>query len=519
MNGSRTMQDITAEKVFENCNGYAGAGSGARFTSLAVKSGMVIGLGSESDIAHLIGPETNRIDLTGDTVVPGLIDAHNHLIHYGVELIRSADLSGSRSIAEMLDRLRSFRDKHSDNTWLLGHRFDQELFAEGRWPTRNDLDTISKEIPIVISRVCLHAIVANSAALELVKGQISSEQLATGILIEDSADLMWQQIPNPSPSELKQAIQLAMKEARCKGLTGIHCMITSKDELDLLLSLGKEDLPVRITICCPYTMSDYLIEQGLTTGSGSETLRIGPLKIFMDGSLGARTAALKAPYTDDPQSMGILFRNAEELTELLRDLQPKGFQVAIHAIGDLAVECAVKGIEGALPLGNYTNHLRHRIEHASVLSEDLIRNMARLKIIAVVQPQFIITDFWTRERVGPERYRWCYPFRSLLNGGVILAMGSDCPVERLDAIELIHRAVTREPHSTGERLSAEQTITAYSYGSAYAGHQETCNGTLEFGKLADFTVLSQDIFAVEPEAISETQIKCTTVGGSLYEIV
>lgn len=511
------MQDFTAEKVFENCNGYAMDGSGTRFTSLAVRSGRVIGLGSEQDIAHLIGPETEHVDLEGNTVVPGLIDAHNHLIHYGIELTRSADLSGSRSIAEMLDRLRRFREKHPDQAWLLGHRFDQELFADGRWPTRDDLDTISKEIPIAVSRVCLHALVANSAALELVKGQISPEQLATGILVEDSADLMWRQIPDPSPSELKQAVHQAMKEARCKGLTGIHCMITSKDELDLLLSFDKEDMPIRLTICCPYTMSNYLTEQGLKTGSGSETLRIGPLKIFMDGSLGARTAALKEPYTDDSQNKGTLFRNAEDLTEILCELQPKGFQVAIHAIGDLAVECAVRGIEGALAFGNPTNHLRHRIEHASVLNADLIRDMARLKIVAVVQPQFITTDFWTRERVGPERYRWCYPFRSLLNAGVTLAMGSDCPVERLDAIELIHRAVTREPYSKEECLSAEQTITAYSYGSAYAGHQETYTGTLEVGKLADFTVLSQDIFAVEPEAILETQIRWTAVGGTLYE--
>ncbi|MDH7600901.1 MAG: amidohydrolase [Armatimonadota bacterium] len=509
---------MAADIVFENCNGYTLDKSGTRFTSLAVKDGKIIAVGSEAETAPLIESETRRIDLGGRTVIPGLIDAHNHLIHYGIEATRSVDLTGCTSIAEVQDRLRKFRREHPHEAWLLGHRFDQELFAEGRWPTKDDLDEVSEEVPIMISRVCLHAVVVNSAALALAQEHLGQEQLKTGILVEDSADLIWRQIPDPTPEQISEAALWAMHQARRAGLTGVHCMVTSREELEALLTLrAGGQLPIRLTVCCPYSMADYLEEQSLKPRSGDDLFRIGPLKIFMDGSMGARTAALKEPYADDPDNTGVLFRSDTELADILREIQSRGFQAAIHAIGDLAVETALRGIAKAAAFGNDGNYLRHRIEHASVLAPDLINEMARLAVVAVVQPQFVITDFWTRERVGEERYRWCYPFKTMLATGVALAMGSDCPVERLDAVELIHRAVNREPFSAAECLTAEETVRAYSLGSAYAGHSERFAGSLEVGKYADFTVISQDIFAVEPEAISETQVQATVVGGEMLE--
>lgn len=517
MNGGRN-KTLTADIVYENCNGYALDQRDTRFSHLAVQGGRILALGSEQDVRHFITTQTRQIDLNQQTVLPGLIDAHNHLIHYGIEATRSADLTGSTSIAEVKERLFQFRSTHPDQPWLLGHRFDQELFAEQRWPTKDDLDEISTDTPIMISRVCLHAVVVNSAALKLIRNQIGSKQLATGILVEESAELIWQHIPEPSFEQLKQAAMWAMQEARRVGLTGVNCMITSKEELDAIFSLHEEHaLPLRLTLCCPHSMSDLLNERGLTTGSGDDTLRIGSLKVFMDGSTGARTAALKEPYADDPDNVGVLFRNERDLAELLKEIQPRGFQAAIHAIGDLAIECALKGIEYAMAFGNSRNRLRHRIEHASLMSPELIREMARLRVVAVVQPQFIITDFWTRDRVGPERYRWCYPFKTMLAEGIQLAMGSDCPVERLDSIELIFRAINREPHSLSERLSPEETVRAYSFGSAYASHQEMSLGTLEVGKFADFTVLSRDILSAEPEMTGETSVTGNAVGGIVQQ--
>jgi hypothetical protein len=235
----------------------------------------------------------------------------------------------------------------------------------------------------------------------------------------------------------------------------------------------------------------------------------------MDGSMGARTAALKEPYADDPGNSGMLFRNEHDVAELLHEMHARGFQASIHAIGDLAVECALKGIELAMDSGNEGNRLRHRIEHASQMSPRLVQQMARLKVVASVQPQFIITDFWTCRRVGAERYRWTYPFKTMLDAGITLAMGSDCPVERLNAVELIERAVNREPQSLTERLSVEETLRAYSLGSAYAGFDEATRGSLEIGKLADFTVFAEDVFEVEPSQLGSVRVEATAVGGRL----
>ena len=505
---------MRAEQVFTNCRTYTLDAASRLVEAIAVADGRIVGLGSEDDLAPLIGPATQRIDLGGRTVVPGLIDSHNHLLHYGIEATRSADLTGCASIAEMLDRLRRFRLAHPELGWLLGRRFDQELCAEGRWPTRKDLDTISDEIPIMVSRVCLHALVANSAALALVKGDIGSDSRETGLLTENESGLVWEQIPSPSEAELEEAALWAMRDARRAGLTGVHCIVSDSHEFEALRRLhARGPLPVRITVHCPCGMMGKLVSEGLRTGSGDHLLRIGALKVFMDGSMGARTAALKEPYADEPGNSGALFRNERDLAELLREMQPPGFQASIHAIGDLAVECALKGIEAAMDAGNEGNRLRHRIEHASQMSPLLVEEMARLNVVACVQPQFIITDFWTRRRVGPERYRWSYPFKTMLDAGIALAMGSDCPVERLDAVELIDRAVNREPHSLPERLSVEETLRAYSLGSAYAGFDEAARGSLEIGKLGDFTVFAQDLFEVEPSEIGSVRVEATAVGG------
>ena len=505
--------------IFHNFTGYALDAVGSRITALAVADGRIVAAGSESFVRETLrsfAAEATRIDLGGRTVVPGLIDAHNHLVQYGIEATRSADLTGCKSISEMLDRLRSFRAAHPDLPWLLGRRFDQELFAEGRWPTRQDLDTIGSDIPIMVSRVCLHAIVANSAALAPLRNRLGADQLKTGLLTEDAADALWRLIPSPSLHDVKRAALWAMKEARRAGLTGVHCIVSGVEELEAIRALHDEgSLPIRLTLQCPYGMMDRLVSDGLKTGSGNEKLKIGALKVFMDGSLGARTAALKLPYADDPENSGVPFRNERDLAALLREMQAHGFQAAIHAIGDLAVECAASGIESAMRFGNQGNRLRHRIEHASIMSPRLVAEIARLGVPVCVQPQFIITDFWTPRRVGPERYRWAYPFKTMLDAGIVLAMGSDCPVERLDAVELIGRAVNREPHSSAERLTVEQTLRAYSFGSAYAGFGEQVLGSLEVGKLADFTVFAPDVLEADPSEIGGARVEATFVGGQV----
>lgn len=502
---------MTADRIFTNCRAYTLDAKSTVADAVAVGEGRIIGVG---DVEGLTGPNTERIDLGGRTAVPGLIDSHAHLIDYGLAVTRSADLSGSTSIAEVLRRLRDFRSTNLDRPWLLGHRFDQELFDEGRWITRADLDQVSSAIPILISRVCLHAVVANSAALRAIEAKLSAEQLETGVLTEGAAGLIWEQVPSPSTQEREQAALWAFRDARRVGLAGVHCILDSEEDLQAVRFLhDRGELPIRLRVQCPPGLVTQLVAGGLRTGSGDDMLRVGSIKLFMDGSMGAHTAALRKPFADDPGNCGSLFMNEKDLAATLIDLQRQGFQAAIHAIGDLAVECTLKGIEAAAPHGNEGNRLRHRIEHASQMSPELISEMARLNVPAAVQPQFIITDFWTHERVGPERYRWCYPFKTMLEAGITLAMGSDCPVERLDPFELIHRAVNREQRSLRERLSVEETLRTYTLGSAYAGREESEKGSLEVGKLADFTVLSEDPFRADPSGLGRIRAEFVVIGG------
>jgi len=490
--------------------------SNTRADAIAVANGRIIAVGTREQVEALAGPATVRTDLGGRTVIPGLIDSHNHLGWHGISATRCADLSGSESVDEVLSRLQAFGAANPDAKWLMGQRFDQELFPRKRWPTRSDLDRLSSAVPVLISRVCLHAVVANTAALAPIRDRLTPEQFDTGLLTEDAAELVWSQIPSPSQGELRRAVIWALGEAHRAGLTGVHYIVEGRDELRLLRELQAEgELPVRLYAQCPVNMADGLAQEGLRTGSGDEMLRIGPMKLFMDGSMGARTAAMKEPFTDDPGNRGELFRNEHELAEILRGLQVRGFQASIHAIGDLAVECALKGIELAMEAGNVGNRLRHRIEHASQVSESIVADFVRLNVIASIQPQFVLTDFWTHERVGEARYPWSYPFATMLREGVKLAIGSDCPVERLDPIELIDRAVNREPRSLRERLTVEQTIRAYSGGSAYASFEENTKGSLEVGKLADFAVLSQDIFEVDASEIGNTKVEEVIVGGRI----
>lgn len=498
-------------RVFANCRAYTLDAASTIAEAIVVRDGLIEAVGSVED-ARRIAPDAEWVDLGGKTVVPGLIDSHNHLLHFGISATRSTDLSGCASIGELLDRLEGSRKAGPRAPWLLGQRFDQELL--GRWPTKADLDVVCPDSPAMITRLCLHALVANSAALAPVKSKLSREQFETGILTEDATDLIWSQVPEPTEEELRSAALWAMAEARRVGLTGVHCIIEGAQDLEVLRALHQERrLPVRLTVMCPFSMREQLTSEGLRAGSGDEWLRIGGLKVFMDGATGARTAAMREPFSDDPGNRGALFRSERELAEVLQDMQPHGFQASIHAIGDKAVECALEGIRLTAGHGNSGNVLRHRIEHASQMAGDLVKQMASMKVIAGVQPQFVITDFWTHERVGPERYRWSYPFKTMLDAGITLAMGSDCPVERLDPIELIARAVNREPRSLQERLSVEETLRAYSRGSAYAGFAEDALGSLEPGRFADFAVLSDDIFAVRPEEIAGVRAVATTVGG------
>ena len=274
----------------------------------------------------------------------------------------------------------------------------------------------------------------------------------------------------------------------------------------------KGKLPIRVTGLPQYSAVKALHEHGINTGFGDEWLNFGAAKFFSDGSLGAQTAWLAEPYADAPHTRGIRIYDPEDLKRKVANAQSKGFQVAIHAIGDQALRESLNAIEFALAGESNLLH-RHRIEHASVTPPDCLQRMAKGKIIATLQPQFVTSDTWTGERLRPVRAKWAYPFRAMIDAGVPVTLSSDCPVERLDAFAAIASAVGRAAWSPEQTISAEEAIGAYCMGSAYAGFAETRLGSLEAGKLADFVVLSGDPTRLDADGIRQMKADRVFIGG------
>jgi len=319
-------------------------------------------------------------------------------------------------------------------------------------------------------------------------------------------------MPEPSELDVLRAVRRAIREALSKGLTCLHWIAERPEELAIIMALrARGELKIRLYLLFPVWMLEHLLALGLRTGFGDPWVRIGAVKLILDGSLGARTAYLREPYSDAPGERGKLLYREEELREIALKAHKAGLQLAIHAIGDGAIELALK-VLSELPGG--PSSMRHRLEHASVLDPGLIDEMARLGVVASVQPRFVVSDFWVDERLGISRARWAYPFRSLLRAGVILAAGSDAPIEPIDPFEGV-RAAIGEAQREEERISLWDALRAYTLGAAYASFQEGFYGSLSPGRAADLAVLSCGPEELRSGELEEVQVDATFVLGRL----
>lgn len=486
--------------------------------ALAVRDGKILFVGSDTEILALAGMNTQKIDLTGKTVTPGFCDAHLHLAWYGTQLLRQADLVGSQTVDEMLSRLSAY-GKNYDGPWIQGHGFDQDKMPGGVFPTRTDLDRVSTTRPIIVSRVCGHAAVTNSAALALLTHEEREKGDAqTGLYTEGDISAFYRRIPSLSEVELETAVLRASRVALQTGITSVGTLLDVPEQMGAYARLRRKGkLPLRVTGMPPYTSVSALHQNGIGTTWGDEWLRMGGAKLFSDGSLGARTALLAAPYADEdrPENVGIRIYDPDDLKAKARDAHEKGFQVVIHAIGDQAVRESVAAVVHALGPDGDNTFFRHRIEHASLLPPEEMRIMAQRKIVAVIQPQFVTSDTWTGERVGPERAAWAYPFGEMHEASIPLALSSDCPVEKLDAFACLAAVVGRAAWSPHGGLSPEEALRAYCVGGAYALHAEGRVGTLAPGMLADFVVLSDNPTKLDAEGIAKLKAEQVFVGGQL----
>jgi predicted amidohydrolase YtcJ len=516
---------LWADTVILNANIVTFSSKKPRAEALAIKGGRIVAVGSNAEISGYIGEETKVLDLKGKTVVPGLVDCHVHMTSFGVQL-QSLDLRDAASIEDVKRRIREYVKENPQKSWILGGRWDHEKFAEKRYPTRWDLDEAVSDKPVFLVRVCGHVGVANTKALKLAGitrdtvvdgGWIDIDESSgepNGILGENALNLIRRVIPKPSEEELEEAVLRACWNAVSQGLTMVHWIVDSAEELRLIQKLWREGkLPLRVYVGIPDKLLDEAIRLGLSTGFGDDMLRLGFVKIFADGSLGARTAALKEPYSDKPETSGMLLLSQRKLDKFILKAHKSGWQVAIHAIGDRAIESVLKAFEKVLKRCP-NKGLRHRIEHCSVLNPQLVRQMKKLGLIASVQPHFIVSDFWIVDRVGIERARWVYPFKTLMKEGIIVASGSDCPVETISPILGIWAAVARKTFME-ESLTVEEALKTYTVNAAYASFDEDKRGTIDVGKFADLTVLSKDLLNIAPNELREVEVEMTIVGGKV----
>ena len=486
-----------------------------RTDAMVLDGERILFVGSRSDALSLAGANSIPVEIAG-TILPGFVDSHLHFLSFGLGLTRFADLLGAESVEDVLARLSAHADRW-EGPWVQGRGFDQDKMAEGRMPTRAELDAAAPDRPAVITRVCGHAAVANSRAIALLTDdERRAGDPQSGLFTETAISPLYRLIPPASESEQEAAVLRAADAALKTGITSVGTLLDTPEQMGAYSRLHRRGaLPLRVTGMPPQTSADPLHAHGIGTTFGDDRLRMGGAKFFSDGSLGARTALLERPYADEdrPKNLGVRIYDPEILKARTREVQSKGFQIVIHAIGDRAVRESLDAVEQALGADGDNAYHRHRIEHASILPPDLLARMAARKIVAVVQPQFVTSDTWTGERVGADRARHAYPFRSMLEAGIPLALSSDCPVERLDSFALLAAAVGRHEWSPDETLTVDEALRAYTLGSAYSLHAEARVGSLAAGKLADFIALDRDPANLSATDLRSLKVQSVWIGG------
>ena len=496
--------------------------------AIAIQNGKIITVGSNERISKHISSKTQVINAKNKTVVPGFVDCHVHMTGFG-QFLQTLDLRNASSVKEIQQKLRNYTEKKAKRKWILGGRWDHEKFLEKRYPERWDLDAAVADKPVFLIRVCGHIGVVNSKALRLAGitkettiegGKIDLDEATgepNGIIRENALELVWKVIPKSGTKELENACVLACQRAVKTGITGVHWIVNSAEEVRIIQRLYSEGrLSLRVYLGIPVDFLDELIKLGLLTGFGNDMVKIGFVKIFADGSLGARTAALNEPYSDKPDTRGMMRYTQRQLNRLVSKAHKAGLQLGVHAIGDRAVEAVLKAFSKALKEFPRKNH-RHRIEHCSVLNPKLIKRMKRLGVIALVQPHFIFSDFWVTDRLGKARARWVYPFKTLIEEGLVCAAGSDCPVEPISPLLGIWAAATRKNHPE-ESLTVEEALRMYTVNAAYVSFDEKWKGTVEAGKLADLTILLDDPCAVSAEKIKDVSVEMVIVDGRVVYV-
>ncbi len=490
--------------------------------AVAVRDGKIMALGTDEEIKEYIGSSTDVLDVEGKLVIPGFIDAHCHM-NYGGSTLSMLDLRNARKIEYIQEQIAERIKELPKGATVVGYASfpNTALFKGLGWPKKEILDEVSPDNPVLIRRMGGHAIWVNSVALEMsgitkdtespsggeiVKDPETGEP--TGILKEAASNLL----KVGSPWNPRENVEGAMEHAAKLGVTGVQTD-ASLNFLELLNQLKKEGkLTLRIYAWVPVHELDRYIEKRIKFGQGDENVRVGLVKMYIDGTIGVRSALMFEPFAEEPGNTGLAQYEEEEFYALVDKAHQNGYQVGVHAIGDKGVHWVLNAFERAQEIHGKKG-LRHRVEHCTVVTFEDTERFGKLGIVASMQPNITGGEMYRRIRLGVERARRVDMWRTLLSNGAVLAWGTDWPVSPLNPMENLYQLVTR--YYEEERLTMAEAIKYYTYGSAYASHEEDLKGTLEVGKLADMVVLSRDLFTIPAREIMRTEVLYTVLGGKI----
>lgn len=503
-------------------------------TAVAVRDGRIMIVGTDGAAARYIGPDTRVIELGGRLVVPGLIDDHTHFISGGFQLA-SVDLRDAATPAEFVRRIAAFARGLPEGRWVTGGDWDHELWDGAPLPRRQWIDSVTADVPVFVSRLDGHMALANSRALELA-GVTAATQAPeggtivrdargrpTGVLKDDAMGLVGRVVPEPTEAELDEAFRRGQSHALSLGVTMVTDMGTWAHQETYRRARDRGDLQLRIYSFVPLGTWERLRDYVAQHGRGDARLWWGGLKGFVDGSLGSTTAWFYEPYDDEPNTTGLLVTDTALLRARIMEADAEKLHVAVHAIGDRANDWLLDVYQAAEE-ANEPWDRRFRIEHAQHLTRDAIPRFAELGVLPSMQPYHAIDDGrWAEKRIGPERIKTTYAFRSLLDAGANLMFGSDWTVAPIDPLLGIYAAATRRTidgaNPNGwvpeQKISVEQALHAYTVANAYGALREDDLGTLEPGKLGDLVVLSDNILEMVPELIPDVDVDYTVIGGQV----
>ena len=532
---AQTPAQRPADLIVTNARIYTVDDTRPVVAAMAVRDGKVLFTGSAREAMALRGPSSRVVDLGGSVVIPGMVDAHAHLLGLGQSL-RNVNLVGAKSYDEVIARVAKAAKGLPYGQWLLGRGWDQNQWGDTRFPTHEALSRALPNNPVWLTRVDGHAGLANAAAMRAAGvnsasvdpsgGRIerTTTREPTGLFIDNAKSLVERSIPAPTREDTRQAIAAAITESQRWGLVGLHDAGESRATIDLMEEMAKAgQIPFRLYVMVSDDSAaiTHYLARGPQSGLYDNHLWIRAFKLYADGALGSRGAALLEPYSDDPNNRGLLLSAPAHIQDVASRALRGGFQVNTHAIGDRGNRVVLDAYEAALKANPTADH-RFRVEHAQILNHDDIPRFAELGVIPSMQAVHQTSDmYWAGSRLGLGRLLGAYAWRSLLNTGVVVPNGSDFPVEAVNPLLSFHSAVSRQDAENWpaagwmpeQRMTRDEALKSMTIWPAYAAFQETTMGSLTPGKLADFVVLDRDIMTVSERDILGTNVLATYIGG------